>query len=69
MNNIKPTTQAHNNLLKFRNQVHEFLKQHPDVRIVGDREGDVMMYDINEVLNPVYLPRRGTQQLITGNPL
>jgi len=58
-------TEAEKQLIKFRNQFHNLLIKYPEIRVVGDVEGDVMAF-IPEGDRPrVFLPTSGKQELIT----
>ena len=61
-------TEAEKQLIKFRNQLHNLLIKYPDIRISGDRNGDVCAsitpnepYAKTEY---IYLPTSGKQELI-----
>ena len=60
-------TDIEKQLLKFRNQFHNLLIKYPDIRVVGDVEGDVLAFVPSEEgpRTKVYLPRSGKQELIT----
>lgn len=54
-------------LIKFRNQFHNLLIKYPDIRVVGDLEGDVLAFVPSQEgpRTKVYLPRSGQQELIS----
>jgi len=62
-------TEAEKRLFEFRNRLHNLLIKYPEIRLGGDREGDIYAqiaptepYSMPEY---VYLPTSGKQELIT----
>ena len=57
-------TEAEKKLVKFRNQLTKLLIKYPEIRLAGDRDGDVLGY-IHDGLNwqQIYMPTSITQEL------
>jgi hypothetical protein len=66
--NTTKKTEAEKQLIKFRNQLHNLLIKYPDIRISGDRDGDVFAnITPNEPYAEmvfIYLPTSGHQEPI-----
>ena len=60
-------TDIEKQLIKFRNQFHNLLIRYPEIRVVGDVEGDVLAFIPSQEgpRTKMYLPRSGNQELIT----
>lgn len=62
-------TEAQKQLIKFRNQLHNLLIRYPEIRIGGDRDGDVFasLTPNEPYAEPVfiYLPAYCRQTLIS----
>ena len=61
-------TEAEKQLLKFRNQLHKLLIKYPEIRLSGDRDGDVLAFipasDWTTKTTKLYVPTNGKQELI-----
>lgn len=60
-------TDIEKQLIKFRNQFHNLLIKYPEIRVVGDVEGDVLAFVPSQEgpRTKMYLPRSGKQELIS----
>lgn len=58
-------TKAEKQLIKFRNQLHNLLIRNPEIRLAGDRDGDILAFIPEGDLPLVYLPTSGKQELIS----
>ena len=67
MKNNPKKTDIEKQLIKFRNQFHNLLIKYPEIRVVGDIEGDVLAFVPTQEgpRTKMYLPRSGNQELIT----
>lgn len=66
--NIKKN-EAQKQLIKFRHQLHNLLIKYPEIRLAGDRNGDIYAsITPNEPYSKteyVYLPASGKKELVT----
>jgi len=62
-------SEAQKQLIKFRNQLHNLLIRYPEIRISGDRDGDVSASltpnEPHAKTEYIYLPTSGKQELIS----